>query len=65
MLCRVAKGLARGFCAAKEVQKSGTTDVVQSEKGQKVPVHLKSYDKSKYEVPMQKIKLNSGIIGMS
>ena len=62
MLCRVVRGLTRGFCAAKEVQKTGGSSVVEGEKGQKVPVHLRPYDKSKYEVPMEKIKLNSGNI---
>jgi hypothetical protein len=60
MLSRVTRGLLRGFCAAKEVQKTGSREVVESEKGKTVPVHLRPYDKTKYEVPMEKIKLNSG-----
>jgi len=33
---------------------------MEPNKSNEVPVHLRPYDKKKYEVPMEKIKLNSG-----
>ena len=62
MLTRLAKGLARGFCAGKTVQQAAGSSVMEASKTNEVPVYLRPYDKSKYETPLEKIKLNSGII---
>ena len=62
MLTRLAKGLARGFCSGKSVQQTGSSSVMEASKVNEVPVYLRPYDKSKYETPLEKIKLNSGRI---
>jgi hypothetical protein len=43
-----------------QVQAAQGTSVVEPKAGSDVPVYLKPYDKTRYEVPMEKIKLNSG-----
>lgn len=65
MLTRIARGLTRSFCVNKPVQQSAGSSVIESQKGDEVPVYLRPYDKSKYEVPMHKIKLNSGTVQLN
>lgn len=47
MLSRVARGLARGFCAGKQVQQAGGSSVIEAGKGE-TPVYLQAYNKAKY-----------------
>lgn len=60
MLGRLTRGLFRSFCANKGIQESAGSAVIEPAKTNEVPVHLRPYDKKRYEVPMEKIKLNSG-----
>lgn len=57
MLGRITKRLIRVF---SEVQSTQGSAVIEPKASDAVPVHLRPYDKSKYEVVMDKIKLNSG-----
>lgn len=57
MLGRITKRLVRVF---SEVQTTQGSAVVEPKPSETIPVHLRPYDKSKYEVVMDKIKLNSG-----
>ena len=52
MLARIARGMARTFCASKPVQQTTGSSVMESSKTNEIPVHLKPYNKAKYEVPM-------------
>lgn len=65
MLTRITKGLFRGFCSGKSVQQKSGTSLVEPSKADEVPVYLRPYDRSKYETPLQKIKLNSGTVLLS
>lgn len=60
MLGRLSRGLVRTFCANKPITQTGSSAIMEPNKSNEVPVHLRPYDKKKYEVPMEKIKLNSG-----
>lgn len=57
MLGRITKRLVRVF---SEVQTAQGSAVIEPKPSEAIPVHLRPYDKSKYEVVMDKIKLNSG-----
>ena len=59
MASRLTMRLLSRFCA-KQVQTGEARTLVESSKEGETPVHLRPYDKSRYEVPMEKIKLNSG-----
>ena len=61
MLTRITRRLVGSFCANKPVQQTTGSSVMEASRSQEVPVHLRPYEKSKYEVPMEKIKMNSGI----
>lgn len=62
MLRSLTRGLTRSFCANKNIQQTGSSAVMEPIKSNEVPVHLRPYDRKKYEVPMEKIKLNSGTV---
>jgi hypothetical protein len=57
MLGRITKRLVRVF---SDVQTTQGSAVIEPKPTEAAPVHLRPYDKSKYEVIMDKIKLNSG-----
>lgn len=61
MLSRLTRTIARAFCTG-QVQRTAGTAVTDTAKENTTPVHLRPYDKSKYETPLEKIKLNSGRI---
>jgi hypothetical protein len=58
MLVRLTNRLTRYFT---QVQTTESGAVVLPKPSNAIPIHLRPYDKSKYEVPMEKIKINSGI----
>ena len=60
MLGRLSRGLVRSFCSNKPLQQTGSSAITEPNKSNEIPVHLRPYDKKKYEVLMDKIKLNSG-----
>lgn len=57
MLNKISGRVLRTFC---NQVKRAESNVVEPVKNNEVPVHLRPYDKYKFEVPMEKIKLNSG-----
>lgn len=57
MLGRITKRLVRVF---SEVQSAQGSAVIEPKPTEGTPVYLRPYDKSKYEVIMNKIKINSG-----
>ena len=57
---RISRNMIRMF--STQVKKAESTAIAETGKNNELPVHLKPYDKKKYEVPMNKIKLNSGIL---
>jgi hypothetical protein len=59
MLGRITKRLVRVF---SEVQTAQGSAVIEPKPSTTTPLHLRPYDKSRYEVIMNKIKLNSGTI---
>lgn len=66
MLARASRKLIARFCANQTVQQTNTSSsVIEPPKTSEVPVYLRPYDKSKYETPLQKIKLNSGKVDTS
>ena len=61
----IRRSLARQvlrFCSRKDdiTEKQSTFLTDAEAKMEQVPIHLKPYNKAKYEVPAQKIKRNSG-----
>ena len=58
MLNRISGKIIRMF--SNQVKRAESTAVMEPAKTNELPVHLKPYDKKKYEVIMDKIKLNSG-----
>lgn len=59
MLGRITKRLVRVF---SEVQTTQGSAVIEPKPSETIPVYLRPYDRSKYEVIMDKIKINSGTI---
>jgi hypothetical protein len=45
---------------SKEAEKQKSNVLKEEEKKYEIPVHLRPYDKAKYEVPSTKIKHNPG-----
>ena len=60
MLGRLSRGLVRSFCSNKPLQQTGSSAITEPNRSNEIPIHLRPYDKKKYEVLMDKIKLNSG-----
>lgn len=58
MLARLTR-LSRYF--SSQLQQSQGSAVVEPLLSSSTPVHLRPYDKNRYEIPMEKIKINSGI----
>lgn len=61
MLARITRIFARQLSTEQKIQTAQPTSIVEPTKTSEVPVYLRPYDKARYEVPMEKIKLNSGI----
>lgn len=57
MLARLTR-LSRHF--SSQLQQAQGSAVIEPSPSSSTPVHLRPYDKSKYEIPMEKIKINSG-----
>lgn len=57
MLTRLTR-FSRHFLS--QLQQTQGSAVIEPSASSSTPVHLRPYDKSKYEVPMEKIKINSG-----
>ena len=57
MLARLTR-FSRHFLS--QLQQTQGNAVIEPSASYSAPVHLRPYDKSKYEVPMEKIKINSG-----
>lgn len=57
MLARLTR-FSRHFLS--QLQQSQGSAVIEPSSTASIPVHLRPYDKTKYEVPMEKIKINSG-----
>lgn len=60
MLSRITTKIVKAFCT-KNIQSAQSSSIVEGSSSSEVPVHLRPYDKAKYEVIMDKIKLNSGM----
>ena len=63
MISKLARRTLIRFCSSKDqLETRHSSFLTESEqlKSGEVPVHLRPYDKAKYEVPTQKIKRNSG-----
>ncbi|CAM6002362.1 unnamed protein product [Sphagnum balticum] len=60
MLTRITRRIVATF-ATTGIEKAQNSQVVDasSSKELEVPVHLKPYDRARYEQPLQRIKLNS------
>ena len=61
MLARLTRQLAR-FSSNIEANQKQSTSVLTppAAKSEELPVHLRPYDAAKYEVPLKRIKPNSG-----
>lgn len=57
MLARLTR-FSRHFLS--QLQQTQGSAVIEPSASASTPVHLRPYDKTKYEVPMEKIKINSG-----
>lgn len=57
MLARLTR-FSRHFLS--QLQQTQGSAVIEPSASSSTPVHLRPYDKTKYEVPMEKIKINSG-----
>ena len=65
MLARtIFRQVARASFSEQKVSSQNSTSPItdfDANKELDIPIHLRTYDKAKYEVPLQKIKKNSGI----
>lgn len=63
MLARtILRQFTRACFSEKKVVNQNSSSIADfdSNKELEIPVHLRSYDKAKFEVPLKKIKKNSG-----
>lgn len=59
MITRIAARSLYRFCAIETTHSSLLT-TTEEQKADEVPIHLRPYNKLKYEMPTKKIKRNSG-----